>query len=132
MDSPVEKKKLMVLIVGDIATLGIVTLVGFASHGELGTAGWRMLTTFVPLLVAWLLVAPFLGAYELQLAADWRQLWRPAWAMALGGPMAAWLRALMRGMAPISPVFVGVLIGVGALAIVLWRVLFTFVIARKL
>lgn len=132
MNSPVEKKKLTVLMVGDMATLGIVTLVGFASHGELGTAGWRMLTTFVPLLVAWLLVAPFSGAYDLEMAANWRQLWRPAWAMALGGPMAAWLRGLMRGMAPISPVFVGVLIGVGALAIILWRALYAFWVARKL
>ena len=132
MDSTVEKKKLIILVLGDIVTLGVVTLYGFASHGELGTAGWRMLTTFAPLLLAWLLVAPFLGAYDLQRAADWRQLWRPAWAMVLGGPLAAWLRAWMLGNVPILPVFVGVLSGVGALAILFWRALYTFVVARKL
>jgi hypothetical protein len=44
---------------GDILILGIVTLYGFATHGELAEAGMkRMLTTFLPLLlhgcwVAW-------------------------------------------------------------------------------
>ena len=37
-----------VLIAGDIITLAIVTIIGFASHGTADTAGARMLTTFIP------------------------------------------------------------------------------------
>jgi hypothetical protein len=51
------------LLVGDVLIAAILTLVGFASHNELGTAG-GLLTTFLPLLVAWLLVAPFAGLYQ--------------------------------------------------------------------
>ena len=50
----------IVLIVGDIFTLIIVTVIGFASHGTAGTAGSRMLTTFLPLAAAWFLIAPHL------------------------------------------------------------------------
>jgi hypothetical protein len=132
MDSTVEKKKLVILALGDAATLGAVTLAGFARHNTLETGGWRILATFLPLVLAWLLIAPFLGAYDLKRAADWRQLWRPAWAMALGGPLAAWLRALALGNAPIIPVFVGVLSGVGALAVLAWRALYKLLVVRKL
>jgi hypothetical protein len=132
MNSMVEKQKLVVLIVGDMVALGVVTLAGFARHGTLETGGWRILATFVPLVLAWLMIAPFLGAYDFKRMADWRQLWRPAWAMVLGGPLAAWLRALALGNGPIIPVFVGVLSGVGALAVLAWRALYTFLLVRKL
>lgn len=66
-----------VLIAGDIITLAIVTVIGFASHGTADTAGSRMLTTFIPLVVAWFLVAPFLHVYHTEVFHDGRQLWRP-------------------------------------------------------
>ena len=53
-----RRRYLALLIVGDIITLVIVTVIGFASHGTLGSAGARMLTTFFPTAVAWFLVAP--------------------------------------------------------------------------
>jgi hypothetical protein len=120
----------VILVAGDIITLALVTVFGFASHGEAGTAGLRMLTTFAPLIVAWFFVAPFFGVYESQRAATYRQLWRPFWAMIVAGPMAAWLRSVMLGMTnqnglntPIWPVFVVVLGGVAALAVLAWRLI---------
>lgn len=120
----------VILVAGDIITLALVTVFGFASHGEAGTAGLRMLTTFAPLIVAWFFVAPFFGVYEPQRAAEYRQLWRPFWAMIVAGPMAAWLRSVMLGMTnqnglntPIWPVFVVVLGGVAALAVLAWRLI---------
>jgi hypothetical protein len=120
----------VILVAGDIITLALVTVFGFASHGEAGTAGLRMLTTFAPLIVAWFFVAPFFGVYESQRAANYRQLWRPFWAMIVAGPMAAWLRSVMLGMTnqnglntPIWPVFVVVLGGVAALAVLAWRLI---------
>ncbi len=111
------------LIAGDVLTLGLVTIFGFATHGTLGSAGMRMLTTFIPVLIAWLLIAPFVGAYNLEWTADVRQLWRPFWAMVLAAPFAAWLRGAWLGTA-IMPMFVVVLGGVSALAILCWRLLY--------
>lgn len=117
------------LIIGDILTLAIVTVIGFASHSTAGTAGSRMLTTFIPLLVAWLLIAPHLKVYDHDVALDGRQLWRPFWAMVLAGPMAAWLRGLLLN-SPIQPLFVIILGGVSALAILAWRGLYWLLMTR--
>jgi hypothetical protein len=117
--------------IGDLITLALVTGFGFATHGTLGTAGSRMLTTFVPLLVAWAAVAPFLGAYDPERAGRASQLWRPFWAMVLAGPLAAWLRAVWLN-APILWVFVLVLGGFSALGILAWRALYLLVFARRL
>ena len=117
------------LIIGDILTLAVVTVIGFASHGTAGTAGSRMLTTFIPLLAAWLLIAPHLKVYDHDVALDGRQLWRPFWAMVLAGPMAAWLRGLILN-SPILPIFVIILGGVSALAILAWRGLYWLIVTR--
>jgi hypothetical protein len=118
------------LLAGDLITLAIVTLVGFASHGTLATAGGRVLTTFVPLSVAWLLIAPNLGAFDRALVSDWRQLWRPIWAMLLAAPLAAFLRGVWLN-SPILPVFVVVLAGTNALGLLAWRSLYVLVIYRE-
>jgi hypothetical protein len=121
--------RIYIILAGDVVTLAAVTLFGFASHGTLDTAGSRMLTTFLPLVVAWLLVAPHLRVFDAALAVDAHQLWRPFWAMVLAAPMAAWLRGAWLD-APILPVFVLVLGGIAALAILVWRGVFWFVISR--
>ena len=118
------------LVFGDLLTLALVTLFGFATHGTMTTAGMRMLTTFIPLLVAWFLVAPHLGVFDRALAGDWRQLWRPLWAMLLAAPFAAFLRGAWLNSA-IMPVFVVVLGGVSALGLLAWRGLWVWIIYRK-
>lgn len=117
------------LIIGDIITFAFVTVIGFASHGTAGTAGSRMLTTFIPLVVAWFLFAPFFHIYDKEVFLDGRQLWRPLWAMILASPMAAWLRGLFLN-SPILPVFVIIIGGVSTLAILLWRGIFWLVVTR--
>lgn len=118
------------LIAGDVAALGLVTLFGFASHDTLDSAGSRMLTTFLPLVFAWLLVAPHLGVYDRERMRRANQLWRPFWAMVLAGPLAAWMRAMLLG-SPILPVFVVVLGGTAAIAILAWRCLYWLRFERK-
>ena len=113
----------LLLLAGDIIVFAFVTLFGFASHGTLGSAGSRMLATWVPLWLAWLLIAPHLLVYREEITSEWNQLWRPLWAMILAAPFAAWLRGVWLG-SPILPVFVVVLGGVSALAILAWRALF--------
>lgn len=117
------KKKLIILILGDALTLALVTLSGFLSHQTLATAGVRILATYLPLLLSWSLAAPLLGAYDLMRVLDGRQLWRPVWAMLLAAPLAGLLRGLWLGQV-ILPLFVVILGGISALAMLVWRILF--------
>ena len=78
-----------ILLAGDIVTFALVTIFGFATHGTLDSAGMRMLTTFLPVLAAWLLFAPFFGVYQPGMASNfeicgdrsgqwfWRRLLQP-------------------------------------------------------
>ena len=120
----------ILLLTGDLITLALVTAFGFASHGTLATAGSRLLTTFVPLVLSWLLLAPHLGAFDLQRTGDPRQLWRPFWAMVLAGPLAAFMRGAWLNTA-ILPLFVVILGGVSALALLTWRALYVGFVRRK-
>ena len=126
-----KNKKIVYLLAGDLLVLALVTLFGFATHQEAGAGGTRMLTTFLPLVVSWLMVGPFLGVYDLSRAADIRQIWRPFYAMVLAGPMAGWLRGVMLGNAPILPIFVVVLGGISALSLLAWRLLYWLLVVRK-
>jgi hypothetical protein len=120
----------IVLAAGDILVLGLVTVYGFASHNLLDTAGSRMLTTFLPLLLSWFLVSPHLRVFDLQRADRLQELWRPFWAMILAAPLAVFIRALMLNTV-INPIFVVVIGGVAALALLFWRALFLVVIRKR-
>lgn len=131
MNTRASMVQLGILLIGDVLTLALVTVFGFAHHGTVAVAGAeRFLATFIPLVVAWLLVAPFLGAFDLSRVVEWRQLWRPFWGMVLAAPMAAFLRGVWLNSA-ILPVFVFVLGGVSALALLVWRGLYDLVIYWK-
>jgi len=112
-----------ILLLGDMVTLLLITLFGFATHGTMGTAGTRILTTFVTLVIAWLLIAPHLRLFQDSVSSNWKELWRPLWAMVLAAPLAAWMRGVWLG-APILPIFVVVLGGFSALALLVWRSLY--------
>jgi hypothetical protein len=127
---PSRKAQISILIIGDLITLALVTGIGFATHGILGSAGFRILTTFVPLLIAWVAVAPFFGVYDPERALDARQLWRPFWAMVIAAPLAAWLRGVWLN-APILWIFVLVLGGFSSLGILAWRAVYALVVARR-
>ena len=103
----------------DSLVFAVVTLIGFATHQEL-SAAIRMLTTFVPLLIAWLCVAQFMDLYDPKIVRNLNQLWRVVWAMIIAAPLAAVLRSFLLNR-PIIPVFVIVLGGVGAIAMFTWR-----------
>jgi hypothetical protein len=124
-----KSARIMGVLAGDVITLALVTLAGFATHNELGTAGFRMLTTFIPLMVAWLLLAPHLRVYDPRCSNYPAQLWRPFWAMVLAAPLAGWMRGAWLN-APIQPVFVLVLGGVSSLALLAWRSVYWLIFAR--
>lgn len=114
---------------GDLITLVVFTLVGFATHDRLTAGLPQMLATFIPMLAAWLVAALPVGALRLETARDFRQLWRPGWAMLLAGPLAVVLRGLLLSR-PVAPVFALVLAGSGIIAIFIWRGAFALLAAR--
>lgn len=109
------------LIVGDILTLAIITFIGFASHGKTDISYLpRMLTTFIPLVISWFLIAPWLGLFNAQITSAPKQLWRPPLAMLLATPMAVILRAAMLNAVAL-PLFTVILGGSAALGMWVWR-----------
>ncbi len=106
-------------LIGDVLALGILTVAGFASHRELD-AGLRMLTTFLPFLLAWAWVAPWFGLYDRATLTEPRRVWRVPWACSAAIPLGAFLRGLLLNR-PILPIFVLVFLGLGGLAFTLWR-----------
>jgi hypothetical protein len=115
------RKSIWTLIVGDVIALAVITVIGFASHGEADISFIpRMFTTFIPLLVGWFLIAPWLGLFNAQITSAPKQLWRPPLAMLLTAPMTAILRAmLLNGVA--LPLFTLILGGSAALGMFVWR-----------
>jgi hypothetical protein len=122
--------KIVPLVLGDIIALAIITVIGFATHGETDLSFLpRMLTTFIPLLVSWFLIAPWLGLFNVQITSAPKQLWRPLLAMLLAAPMTAVLRAAMLNTVAL-PLFAFILGGSAALGMLLWRGLYS-VFGRK-
>ena len=109
------------LILGDILAIAILTVIGFASHGEMDPAFIpRMGTTFFPVLVGWFLLAPWFGLLAPGSLTDVRFLWRAPLVMIFAAPLAAILRATLLGTS-VSPLFTAVLGGSFALGMMLWR-----------
>ncbi len=113
--------KLNFLIPGDILAIAVVTVIGFASHGETDISFLpRMAAAFFPLLAGWFLLAPWLGLFQPQITSDSKQLWRPALAMLFAAPFAALLRGFLLGE-NIQPVFVLVFGLTNAIGMTAWR-----------
>ena len=110
-----------ILICGDILAIAVVTIIGFATHGESGLSFLpRMAAVFFPLVAGWFLLAPWFGLFQNEIISNARQLWRPALTTIFVAPLAAVLRGLILN-APIIPIFAVVLGATLALGIVIWR-----------
>lgn len=115
------------LFAGDALAVLLVSVIGFATHNE--SINWRVLTTFLPYLAAWVLFAPWLGVYQTDITRRPQNIWRPMLAAFLAAPMAAWLRGVWLNSA-ILPVFVLVLGLSAALGFGIWRLVWLFVSRR--
>lgn len=119
------------LILGDILAIVIVTVVGFATHGEVGLSFLpRMAALFFPLVVAWFLLAPALGLFQQEMTSHPGQLWRPAWAGLFAAPLALVPRGFILN-APILPLFAAILAGTFALGMVIWRAVWIGIARRS-
>jgi hypothetical protein len=116
------------LLIGDIFVLALITITGFATHGEIERVH-RMLTTFIPFIIAWLIIAPIFGLFHDEITREANQLWRVLWAMIAVAPLAAWLRGLWLNT-PILPIFVLVILGVSAPIMLLWRIIYLVLLRR--
>lgn len=110
-----------ITLIGDVVVYLLATVLGFISHaGESEPSLNRMAATFVPFLIAWIIVAPWLGAYDPGKFKDLKFLWRPVLACLYAAPIGAFGRSLWLG-SPAFPMFVLVMAGVTAGLMLLWR-----------
>jgi hypothetical protein len=118
------------LITGDIIVLAVITIIGFVSHGETELSLVpRMLTTFIPLVVSWFLIAPWLGLFDAQITSKPKQLWQAPLAMLLAAPMTVILRATMLNTVAL-PLFTLILGGSAALGLLVWRAIW-YLMSKK-
>ena len=118
--------KKYILVLGDILAIFLITIIGFASHGEANLSFLpRMAAAFFPLLIGWFLLAPFLELFQQEYTSNTNQLWRPVLVMIFAAPFAAVLRGLLLN-APIIPIFAVVLGATSALGIFIWRMIYLF------
>ncbi|MBE0672878.1 MAG: DUF3054 domain-containing protein [Anaerolineales bacterium] len=122
--------KKTILIIGDIVSLVLLTVIGFATHGETGASFIpRMGATFLPMLFSWFILTPWFGLFDEQVVEDPGNLWRIIPAMLFIAPLAATLRAAWLGaaMLPLFPLILG---GSNALGMMAWRWLYVFIARR--
>ena len=122
-------RRVAALAAGDLAVFLLFPLLGSLSHDMDLTVG-AVLRTNVPFGVAWLLVAPWLGAYRLPVMSQptvaWRMTlvaWLPAGVLALA--MRTWL--LDR---PFDIAFALVALGITDTLLVAWRVTYALLTRR--
>jgi hypothetical protein len=113
-----------ILVFGDLLAIAMVTFIGFASHGEAGVSFVpRMAAAFFPLVIAWFLLAPWFGLFQVEILHNARQLWRPALTALFAAPLAAVLRGFILN-APVLPIFAAILGMTTAAGMVIWRALY--------
>ena len=114
-----------VAFIGDVGVYLLATILGFLSHaGESDPSLNRIAATFLPFLVSWVLIAPWLGAYDPNTINEPKSLWRPVLASLYAAPLGGFGRSLWLG-SPTFALFVIVMAGVTAGLIFIWRGLLT-------
>lgn len=124
------KKNKISLILGDIIALTIATIVGFVTHGEGGLEYLpRMAAALVPLVAAWLILAPWFKLFDPQISFNLNRLGRILLAVVFAAPLALVFRGLLLH-APIIPIFAVVFTLTSAFGLILWRAIY-FLFTRK-
>lgn len=130
MTSPLHVHMKNILILGDALALAVITIIGFATHGETDLSFLpRFLAIFTPLIVAWFLIAPRLGLFQPEITSNLKQLWRVMLAMLIVVLLAVTVRNLIL-QTDIVPIFMVAFGGTSALGMMIWRFLF-FLVNRK-
>lgn len=113
-----------ILIIGDIIALAILTVIGFATHGETELSFLpRMTAIFFPAVLGWFLIAPWFGLFDPPTIAEPGNLLRVPLAMLFSAPFAVILRGALLN-APALPLFALIFGGSNALGMMVWRWLY--------
>ncbi len=122
-----------ILVLGDILVIVLITLIGFATHGEVGASSLhvlpRMAAVFFPLSISWFVLAPSLGLFQRETTIDPKQLWRPVLAAFFAAPLAVIVRGFLLS-APVIPIFAVVLATTSALGMLIWRATWYWITRR--
>ena len=119
-----------ILIFGDILALAIVTIVGFITHGEGGLEYLpRMAAAFLPLVIAWLILAPWFELFDPQISLNLNIMGRIALALFFAAPLALVFRGLLLH-GPLIPVFAIVFTVTSMIGLIIWRVIY-FLFAQR-
>ncbi len=122
--------KKSILILGDIITFAILTVIGFATHGETGTSFLpRMAVAFFPITFAWFVLAPWLGLLDESVIKSPKQLLRIPLAFLFVAPLAVILRGALLN-APALPLFALIFGGTNALGMMVWRGVYILITHR--
>jgi hypothetical protein len=123
--------KKSILILGDILTIAIVTIIGFVTHGE-GTLEYlpRMVAAFLPLVGTWLILVPWFELFDSQVTSNPKLLWRVPLAVLFAAPLALVFRGLILNGAIIS-IFAVVFMLTSAFGLIIWRTIYLFTFNRK-
>lgn len=119
-----------ILIFGDILAIAVLTLIGFATHGETDASNLpRMAAIFFPVLFSWFVLAPWFGMFDDQVNENPKLLWRVPLVLLFAAPLATTLRAVWLGSTSL-PLFTLILGSTNALGMLIWRWIYIFIAKR--
>ncbi len=120
------------LVLGDILAILLTTLIGFVIHSETDLSFLpRFLAAFIPLTLAWFLLAPWFGLFQPEITSNLRQLWRAPLAMLFAAPLAATMRSALLA-SDAKPIFVLAFGVTSAFGLILWRATYLFLNRARL
>jgi hypothetical protein len=123
--------KRSILILGDIIAFVILTIIGFATHGETNASYLpRMAAVFFPVVFGWFALAPWFGLLDETIILAPRNLLRIPLAFLFIAPLAVILRGALLN-APALPLFALIFGGSNALGMMVWRWLYQAMLNRK-
>lgn len=123
--------KKSILILGDCIALAILTVIGFATHGETELSFLpRMAAIFFPALLGWFLLAPWFGLFDPEVISFPKNLLRIPLAMLFAAPFAVILRGALLN-APALPLFALIFGGSNSIGMMVWRWLYIFIARRN-
>lgn len=112
-----------IILIGDAIILALMTFYGLASHEVIGGIPARFASTFLPWLLAWLIVGKFADLFNPRKEKMLRVAGRTFLGMLIASPMAGLFRGIFIGE-DIVIIFVVVFGGLSAILITIWRVIF--------
>jgi hypothetical protein len=131
MDHRHPPAMILLAVSGDLVVFLVATILGFASHRELGLhALGRMAATWVPFSAAWFVFAAWLGLFDPRRMRRVSSLVRVGVASLIAAPVGAWLRSLWV-RTDIVLVFVLVMAAVTTGLLLLWRGLLGLVLRAQ-